>query len=1301
MKLIINGEIIFDFDINDRKIPQYLINTVDCYKETQDASRLKKTLEILTKKAHKQTEQGEIDDAYFNFALVVRAAQELLSIQDPSNRYCYFRYLNNLGVTLKKQYYFQKAYVCFKEAEAIATTISITDSGDYAAMEMNLCNLFSRTGQYLEAIKRCDFVIESITSGRVNFGTKLLYNAKHNKSIALYNLGRFEEAFCLIDEIEAYYLKHHDQTKESRICIIRVMHDKEVIYQAKGLWEKALEQYKRALVQYEVLQQEDIDVSEEIASEKRSLDEKSLSYKTAISSTYSVGLQDAVKDKTEEHSISVGESPTLTAVTTILDHKIMVKLIEFGSRLAHVGSNIILKQIEGKIQEFLSEIDDSTDPCSSLEDHETYKKHLRIIVLNWKKYLSESIDQEESHDTVINKRLSEIILSIKQFVLNQHLEQEFISIIKPFFDMCLRCPASSDVDEEGVAKKFRDEIEQHSIRKYMEQHPDCKMELSLEKYFYLMARERLETIEIPTLLNSNPVNIPDILYYMGKDHDFYKYFPQCLEEDIQEQGKNPQKKSHFLSLLDLLLKDFVDPQQSGMWIHRGEHNFQYCRTQEELLTLFADNSPIGQFTQSVVDSIDASITILSNFKFLYVLAVFFHYIVSKYEQDLHLPIKESLVNRIEVLDKFKPIAQDIINIRRLIYAKEIINEYFIEVEIQNILNTNPKFYLYQYKNTLLDERNKSPICDLLLSEDQRQQAAGIKNRHYINKETCVCSLDMLRLVLIEKDLKQRGEEYSLKDILNVSKTTDANIIDKYSKEIDAMLKNHWESFLLFVQKLADSRRKKDEINHTFTPTLGIGFAGPLFTKKSGEKDDNVIYLCFSYDVRADNSNAYVFLQYVKDQLLTAISQKKQLPSIKIEILSEWSEQEKEIHAYIAKKTLEYIFKYNYPVHPHVLKQIILSLSDNIRSKKTWDLNQELNNEKVAKEKEKKKDELLKDCKDKILELRKKTNECAGSKEKRTKKRINKYISKSKKEILNKLEISKESLDAFINSNTPLPELSLKLVEREQGREKFHICEHLWQKWELWVDMANREDINLLLQQSFKLPPDEYIKLLTIVEQDKKSFCVEGIISKHSRSVEIVPIAFQRDNPTDPDILHFDIENPIYFNCGDYTYYVLTPCKKRCQFFSTAHTFWSEIYNKISLEVLRRAEIIHDKAQLKEEYWGLTSSGAESSSKETATGIGCELINNQSIAPQRSSSEELKQNAAAEATTTVGYWHFRCNHGSATFFGKSRPTKEEAKQALKRHHDRKHPSETIGANVEQTTENHPKRLVNSTHKCNFL
>jgi hypothetical protein len=67
------------------------------------------------------------------------------------------------------------------------------------------------------------------------------------------------------------------------------------------------------------------------------------------------------------------------------------------------------------------------------------------------------------------------------------------------------------------------------------------------------------------------------------------------------------------------------------------------------------------------------------------------------------------------------------------------------------------------------------------------------------------------------------------------------------------------------------------------------------------------------------------------------------------------------------------------------------------------------------------------------------------------------------------------------------------------------------------------------------------------------------------------------------------------------------------------------------------------------------------------------------------------NTAKTATTGHGsFWHFSCkNHNGLTFFGKSRATKSEAEQALKRHQQRKHGGLIEGA-VEPTT-GHPKML----------
>jgi hypothetical protein len=72
--------------------------------------------------------------------------------------------------------------------------------------------------------------------------------------------------------------------------------------------------------------------------------------------------------------------------------------------------------------------------------------------------------------------------------------------------------------------------------------------------------------------------------------------------------------------------------------------------------------------------------------------------------------------------------------------------------------------------------------------------------------------------------------------------------------------------------------------------------------------------------------------------------------------------------------------------------------------------------------------------------------------------------------------------------------------------------------------------------------------------------------------------------------------------------------------------------------------------------------------------------------------ELQAIAIEAATSPANFWHFRCkSHNVFTFFGKSRISKEEAEQALRRHHEQKHAGETIITGVEQTTENHPKML----------
>jgi hypothetical protein len=76
-------------------------------------------------------------------------------------------------------------------------------------------------------------------------------------------------------------------------------------------------------------------------------------------------------------------------------------------------------------------------------------------------------------------------------------------------------------------------------------------------------------------------------------------------------------------------------------------------------------------------------------------------------------------------------------------------------------------------------------------------------------------------------------------------------------------------------------------------------------------------------------------------------------------------------------------------------------------------------------------------------------------------------------------------------------------------------------------------------------------------------------------------------------------------------------------------------------------------------------------------------------PTSASSEEAP--APQPRPSTPEFWRYKCEHESATFFGKSRGTKEEAEQALKKHQQRKHAGETIAA-VEQTTENNLHHII---------
>lgn len=295
MKVIIKGVTIFE--IEDRKIPKDLLKIVDAYKQACDAynvavrggvkSRIKEKKLLLEKKkqalkealeswlatADSQSKRGALTEAQLNFAVILQIAQEFFS-QDPNDRSYYFRALNNMGIILKKQYCFKRALICFQEAEVVATTVTVAEVSDSIRITMllNMNNLFSRAGRYREVFDCCERNIGQITSRKRSSDDEVLLRYfQHNKAIALLYLGKIEEASRLIEELDEYYKKQATQNHKTKLDVIRIMHDRGVAYCYEGLWEKALEQYQKALARYKTLQDGGEDVGEEIANEMNAI----------------------------------------------------------------------------------------------------------------------------------------------------------------------------------------------------------------------------------------------------------------------------------------------------------------------------------------------------------------------------------------------------------------------------------------------------------------------------------------------------------------------------------------------------------------------------------------------------------------------------------------------------------------------------------------------------------------------------------------------------------------------------------------------------------------------------------------------------------------------------------------------------------------------------------------------------------------------------------------------------------------------------------------------------------------------
>jgi len=587
---------------------------------------------------------------------------------------------------------------------------------------------------------------------------------------------------------------------------------------------------------------------------------------------------------------------------------------------------------------------------------------------------------------------------------------------------------------DPVIKKTAQFLLSEKNKEYQKSFSNFKEVLTYE------GRERLEKFLKNALQN------PNVRIKILQEQLIGFSLMQELSEAILDDSSKAIETSSSLSLtiLSMMIDDFISPHQTALWMFNGAHNFGYQYSSERIIE--------ERFIKEKFAPMVADITVN------------------------HL---DSIVDNI--LD---------LSIRTLVPGSYI--KYLTDEENQQKI-----LILYELWKIQFDKR---------VDHDDMQSFFGLNKIKMKSSHKPLIGFD-LTLVwygeywLIEEYLRNCGDEKKIDEIkrkLSLIKNIDGlpfNILKFIYGHDDHHINNNFSRLMMnienFLLKIKNSRTIEND--KEFQALFGMGFSGEIFNHR---RDGLTGKVFFTFSSKCSDHYHRLLLKLLKDRL-DQIFLSEKMDNVEF-ILAEYKESNARMHNYIALYILKKVYQNPRVVHREILdswrRVLKANCLSNINSK----------NNKIKK------------LENKIIDIEKKK----------------KKSSADDHDLL-------RAEDEFISLNKEVILLS----------EIVNVSDDL-------TRVISDEALELLRQQF-------------IVE--KRSLCIESMISAQSYTNYYMPIVFRRDHPTSLK------KNGELITIGNHERRVISPCDELCQLFAPAHLLWATLINpELNLQTLHDHAIEHGK-----------------------------------------------------------------------------------------------------------------------------